>query len=194
MAVRYVRRVRWVSLCADGLVWADADGLVWADADGRHEAHWDDVREVYRKEWVINGCRHTALTLRFTAHHEVVFDHMLADYNELAARVQELSARNLLTRLATTLKCNGVVQFGPVGVDPRGLSWKQRWGPEFFDWHEIDYAVDNGRLIVVPCGRRFTWNERREQLLSDIPNYLALLHLMAQLGKPPVPPAQTLPR
>jgi hypothetical protein len=179
--VAFFRRVRRVEVHPDRLAW-------WTGA-GPQEASWDKVASVRRLERITNKWWYqTALTLTFTDESQVVFDHTLSGFRDLADRVQAFTAARLVPGKEAELRA-GPVTFGPVTLRAEGVAV----GDASFRWEGMNYSVSGGHLIVVPAGDNFGWGDRKEVALADIPNVLVLLELMARVGKPPVHPNLVIP-
>jgi hypothetical protein len=174
---RYVGVPRSVRVCEEGLQWTQ---------DGRnHERTWDEVREVYRKELHVlqNGAkpsdwnRRSDLRLVFGDGKQTHFNHILSDYNRLAATVQEATASRLLPRAHAALNGAGV-DFGPVQVSRAGLTT----AAGNFPWQNLN---------KIWAARGFLgWYDVRgmkgEVALKDIPNYTVLLRLVQEMTAPAV--------
>jgi hypothetical protein len=162
----FLRRVTWVEVYPDGLYWQQHGG------EGR--CAWQDVGSIYRTEKITNGWRQTELKLMLTDGGVVSFNHTLTDYNRLAETVQAATARVLLEPLRQAAAA-GEVAFGPVGLGPHGIRMKN----ELLPWSEVQqHTVHNGHLIVS-TERYPGWNGK-SIILSEIPNYLVLLRLLAE--------------
>lgn len=166
-------------------------GLDWQEGSRARRISWEEIKEVQRKELhrLTHGAapsdwnRHSRLRLVLRDGSEVSFNHGLTGYDELATVVQEQTTRALLPRYREQLTAAGRVAFGPLLLTPTALA-----GSDFVDHFEdiTHFQVNRGWI---------TWQTRhgqpREHALHDVPNYLVLLALVAEmsgLGSPDRPP------
>lgn len=175
VAVYYTQRVQKVEI--------HEDRLAWIDADGEHEYHWEDITSVHRMETIINGQRHTTLTIRFGDGKQVAFTHALSEYDALALQVQALSASAALSKTTQQLDKLGVLSFGAVQISRAGVNF----AGDFFPWQDLDYGLVNGHLVLS------TFAGRKSKPLEEIPNYFLMLELMSRVGKPKGNPADFVP-
>jgi hypothetical protein len=176
-----IKRVRRVEVHPDRIAW-------WAP-EGEEQAPWSTVVSVNRFEKITNNFWYeAALTLTLADGRKVVFDQSLSGFTDLADNAQEITAQLLLPKKEAEARAGGA-EFGPVTLKADGVSHKGK----FSRWSEIDFAVFNGYLIFVPSGGKFTYQERREVALAEIPNWPVLVELMVRVGKPPIEGHQTYP-
>jgi hypothetical protein len=166
------------------------DGLAWEDGAGRHRIAWDDIAAIRRTpKLAVNGfLTEGNVTLALADGRTVVFDFSLDGYDELADLLQRYRAARLLPGLLAALE-RGPLTFGPVTLERHGIEYRGLSRP----WTSFEYAVDSGSLVLVPAGRQFGWNDRVEVRLADVPDAVALVAVMAEVGKPPVHASRTLP-
>jgi hypothetical protein len=181
--VEYVGRTRWLGV--------NPQGLSWAVGGRTGSATWAEVREVYRddsyqvatphgrpSEWMRRA--HVRVVLHSGV--SVTFRQTLDRFDALAREIQARGAQAVLPAKLAELAATGEAKFGRVAVGPTGV----KIGKKEFAWAEINYAGSEGWLCVAPARDEFNIEERKDIRLSEIPNYVALIAIMAAVGKPPV--------
>jgi hypothetical protein len=160
----------------------DATGFTWEDETGRNRANWDKVVALNRvPKLIVNGMVQAAsTTLLLTGGRKVVVDFTLEGYDRLAGLLQHMRATHLLPALLAELDAGRPVGFGPVFVDLTGVEYQGRHRP----WHTFAYAFDSGRLVMVPAGDAFGWEDRTEVGVADLPDVAALREVLARYQSP----------
>ena len=193
-AVQYICSARQLTVTPTGASWV---------VKGRAgSAKWTDVREFYRDEFYTVGpgpaaarersewMRSAHVRLVFRDGTEVTFRQTLSNYDALVAAMQRYAAEAVLVEKIALVAAGAEAEFGPLEVSSAGLRIKGKLRL----WDEINYAVNNGWLCVAPNRDDFDIQERKDFTLVTIPNYLALLALMQQVGKPPADPLLLYPK
>jgi hypothetical protein len=154
-----------------------AVGIRWESRRGVGRMAWGDVEAVYRLELVINGFPKSELTLVGRGAREVVFDKTIDRFQELAGFIQGHCADLMLARKRSEAR-SGAADFGPIVVGLTGVSM-EGW---LIPWQSVtSFGVSRGWLWFVFEGRG-----QKGISLAEIPNYLVLLRLLAELAPPAV--------
>jgi hypothetical protein len=150
----------------------------WQDAAGSHSLTWQEVREVYRLEMRRNGFRVTELKLVPIAGEPVTFNHSLTQYDQLAEKAQMHHAAVWLATKRAEVETAGAT-FGPVTLLPDAVLAEG----ERLAWEEIEqYGLMRGYLCFLT--RRLPGRAMQMVAAKDIPDYLLLLQLLEEFGKP----------
>jgi hypothetical protein len=174
------------------------DGLSWVTGGRPGSAAWADVRSVYRDEFYTvmtpdqqgsEWMRRAHVRVIFQNGTRVTFRQTLTNFDALAGAIQRYATEAVLAAKLAELSEKGEAGFGSVAVGPNGV----RVAGRLYPWAEINYAFSRGWLCVAPARDEFDIAERRDVPLSALPNYLALVALMAHVGKPPVDPLLIYP-
>jgi hypothetical protein len=166
---------------------ATSEGLVWQDKQGEHRCRWDEIREVYRLEKIVNQTfRVKELKLVLSHGEQVAVDQCLSDFDRLADTVQAVSAEQLLAAKRSSLDGSGA-EFGPVVLQRAGLSVRGK----YFPWDQVEqYTIFNGTIVVYPKG--YQGIKCEEVGFGEVPNYPVLLRLLQELGQRPIPPEKSI--
>jgi hypothetical protein len=158
-------------------------GIGWVRGGEDRQYPWEAVKEVYRKEQhVLQGSskpsdwnRTSDLKLVFQDGGVVHFNHAQTDYNRLCELVQGITAQHLTPAKLKELQA-GEAAFGPVRVSNAAIAS----GKVTLPWDAVQsLMVANGRLLVNQGPGKY-----QETMLSKIPNYLVLFHVLESLGRP----------
>lgn len=156
----------------------DEHAISWQDAAGSHRLTWQEIREVYRLEMRRNGFRLTELKLIPIAGDPAVFNHSLTQYDQLADKAQACHAQVWLATKRAEVEAGGAT-FGPITLLPDAVLAEG----ERMAWEEIDqYGLMRGFLCFI--GRRPTGRSIKMVAAKDISNYVLLLQLLEEFGKP----------
>lgn len=146
-------------------------GLVWQDG-GRQIAAWDDVKEFYRYELLVNGAvSRREVTVKTFDGHQATFSFALSNWKGLADRVQyEITMRKVPEALAE-YQSGEKVRFGKLAaisqdgitIDGRTFSWERVRG----------VRVRNGYITVTTSG-----GEEHPLAIGETPNFPVLLKLL----------------
>jgi hypothetical protein len=168
----------------------DAEGFAWVDGNGEHRVAWEEVATATRAPKVIvNGFVRSASTkLTLRDGRQVLLDYEIEGYDQLAELVQRLRASQILPELLGKVDSGQPLGFGPLSVDRAGIEHQGRHRP----WGTFAYAFDSGRLVLVPAAGDFGWQDRAEIPLEQMPDSLALGHVLARF-QPPTNPFLTIP-
>jgi hypothetical protein len=163
------------------------EGVRWLSQLSVQHCAWNDISAVYRMHKIINQTFHVKkLRLVLADGREVTFDQTLSDYDRLAEMAQETVAQQLLPSKRLELARAGA-EFGAVTLHRDGLTINAKK----LSWPDIEqYIVFRGNLVVYP--KAYLGISCAEVILSTLPNYTVLLHLLQELGQMPVPPERSI--
>jgi hypothetical protein len=177
LVVAFIGWIFWRFLRSPTDVRVYAESLRWRRLGQEFDYPWDDVREVYRSERLINrNYRVAELKLVYEDGEKARFNNSLADYDRFADLVQQITGERLLRAARADLDDSGAA-FGPVEVTRDGLTIND----EHFAWDKVKkVAIVNGHI-----GCRVG---KREQFvrLEAVPNYQVLFTLLGELGRRPM--------
>jgi hypothetical protein len=177
------------------------DEVSWVTAGRAGSAAWCDVREVYREDTFLvmpgpvasqqrsEWARRAHVRLLLADGSRVTFRQTLTNYNDLVDAILGYAAEAVFPAKLAETADGREAAFGAVSVGAAGV----RVGGLLHPWAEVNYAVSEGWLCVAPAREEFEIKDRREVRLSELPNFLVLLALMARVGKPPADPLLMYP-
>lgn len=163
--------VRWGSLIKS--VDLHEGGVVWQDG-GEHRASWDDIKDFYRTEIIINGAVNTRqVVIKTRKGREAVFGFALPNWKRLADRMQQETTDAQLPEAQAAFDDGETIRFGrELAVSRDGLVIKGRT----IDNDRIrNLTVRNGYLIVETSGKAGIL----EVSLGETPNIGVLLALLS---------------
>ncbi len=142
---------------------------------------------MYRLDLIINQTFRKKLLRLVPAHGvEAAFDQCLSNYDRFSDTVQAAVAARLQPAKRAELAGAGA-EFGPVTLHRDGITINGKT----VSWPDVEqYTVFRGIFVVYPRGYKGIKCE--EASLGMIPNYVVLLRLLQELGRPPTPPQQSI--
>jgi hypothetical protein len=155
-------------------------GVLWSDDKGGHKATWAEIRDVLRKEVIVNQTfRQTLLKLVLADGTSVAFDHRFSDYDRLAEEVQRRHAQSCYEAKRQEFS-QGEARFGPIQIRPGSITVQG----ETIAWQDLrKYAVVNGHLMfATPAKSGFS---AHQIAMYEVPNYPVLLILLEEMGYVP---------
>jgi hypothetical protein len=178
-----------------------AAGIQWEDDQSAHQKKWEDVREVYTKDFLTRGDRDTDVRVVFADGTSMTMDNRLKKYETLRKSLFSRSSGVLLAKKRQDLAA-GKAEFGPVVLHPDGV--QVQFGPTVLHrgavpgeedkkrWQELEqWTVNNGLLYIISTDPkdRYGW----EVDLFNIPNYAVLFQLLQEVWQASTPPGVSIP-
>ena len=137
--------VRWAAVVKH--VDVHHGGVAWRDCGGEHRAAWDEIRDFYRTEILVNGAASARqVAIKAANRTEAVFTHALDGWKRMADRMQqETTARQLLPARAL-YEAGETIRFGQqVRVSRDGLAIQGKT----IGWDRVSgVRVPNGYLVA----------------------------------------------
>src|SRR5262245_50193591 len=98
-------------------------GVVWRDAGGRRRAAWEDIRDFYRTEIIVNGTVNTRrVVLRLRGKQEAAFTHALSNWKRMADRIEVETTIRQVPEARARYQAGETVRFGSqLGINQEGL-------------------------------------------------------------------------
>jgi hypothetical protein len=160
---RWVMLIKHVDLHEGGLVWNDGS---------KQMAGWDDIKEFYRAEVIVNGAvNRREITIKTHDGHEATLTYALSKWKELADRVQyEITIRKVPEALAN-YQAGEKVQFGKeIAISQEGITIEGKTYP----WERVRGTRLCNGYITVTTGQ----DEEHAFAVGDTPNFPVLLKLL----------------
>ncbi len=171
----------WKFSAAPRQIKVDANGLWWSNLRGDQSATWPEVNEVWRMEFVILTAGNldgwsSNVTVKLADGGELTFDHSLAGYKELAAKIQYFTKPLLLAKKSSEWD-GGKAEFGPITLMTDRIAISKGandfYKKEDIAWKDLKYwLVQNGKLDFI--GPKGTCSLS----LESVPNYHVLTDLL----------------
>src|SRR5262249_4933764 len=125
-------------------------GVVWKTHGNWFGLRWEEVDEIYREEFKINGMWKTReVRLAGSMAKEpvtVTLGHQLSNWTDLARQLEERIGQAQLQKAAIAYQKGEWLDYGPIAISQDGL----RLEDKEFPWTTItDLQMGNGVLIVV---------------------------------------------
>jgi hypothetical protein len=160
---RWVMLIKHVDLHEGGLVWNDGS---------KQMAGWDDIKDFYRAEVIVNGAvNRREITITTHDGHTATFTYALSDWKELADRAQyEITIRKV-PEAVTIYQAGEKVRFGKeVAISLEGITLDGM----MYSWDRVRGArLHNGYITVTTSG-----GEEHPMAVGDTPNFPVLLKLL----------------
>jgi hypothetical protein len=146
-------------------------GLVWQDGN-KQMAGWDDIKDFYRYELLVNGAvSRREITVKTHDGHQATFTYALSNWKNLADHVQyEITMRKVPEALAN-YQAGEKVHFGKeIAISLEGITLDGK----LYSWERVrGVRLRNGYITVTTGG-----DEEHAVAVGETPNFPVLLKLL----------------